>query len=466
MNFNLAALAEEQRAGVRLATYARLGALAILAAWVAARAVGPARYYYLAIVAMLAILGLGQLVLSRRDGRIARVSAYGLTLLDMVVLTIALVLPNPMASSDWPAAMQLRLGNFDFFFIFIGLAVLGFSPGLALWAGIAAGIAWSAGMLWVLAQPDSFTILGSDLLATAGLGDIKAIILDPQYVSIEIWIQQVIVALVVAGILAAAVWRSRRLALRQARLARERANLARYFSPGRAEQLARSAEPIGTVRQQPVAVLFADIIGFTRLCEGLPPDEVIALLRAFHRRMADAVFAHDGTVEKYIGDALMATFGTPQTSATDARDAIACSATMLATLAAWNRERQAACAEPIRMGIGIHFGEVVLGDIGDARCMEFAVLGDTVNVASHLETLCRRLDARVVVSSALMARAREAGASAFQQGFIAAPPQRLKHRKDELEIMTYSATGGAASSTYSMVEPSLATKRSFDHRPS
>jgi adenylate cyclase len=144
----LPALAAEERAGIRLATIARLDALAIIGLWVATRAVGPAGYYYLSIIALFALIGLGQLLLSRRPGRGARVAAYGLTLLDMVVLTIALVVPNPMAPEGWPAAMQLRLGNFDFFYVFIGLAVLGFSPALAHWAGIAAAAAWSAGILW------------------------------------------------------------------------------------------------------------------------------------------------------------------------------------------------------------------------------------------------------------------------------------------------------------------------------
>jgi adenylate cyclase len=446
----LPALAAEERAGIRLATFARLGALAIIGFWVATRAGGPAGYYYLSIIALFALIGLGQLLLSRRPGRGARVAAYGLTLLDMVVLTIALVVPNPMAPEGWPAAMQLRLGNFDFFYVFIGLAVLGFSPALALWAGIAAAAAWSAGVLWVLTQPGSFTALGRNLLATGTLGDLKAVLLDAHYVSLEIWIQQVIVALVAAGILAVAVWRSRRLALRQAVLARERANLARYFSPGRAEQLARSAEPIGAVRQQSVAVLFADIVGFTRLCEGLPPAAVIALLRDFHRRMAEAVFAHDGTLEKYIGDALMATFGTPRPSTTDARDAIACSQAMLATIAAWNAERAACDVAPIRIGIGLHHGEVVLGDIGDARCMEFAVLGDTVNVAKYLETLCRELQADIVASEDLVARARAVRNGApcgILAAFVPAAPQRFKGRRDPLPILTYRAATSPACST-------------------
>jgi adenylate cyclase len=168
---------------------------------------------------------------------------------------------------------------------------------------------------------------------------------------------------------------------------------------------------------------------------------VIDLLRAFHRRMADAVFEHDGTLEKYIGDALMATFGTPRTSETDARDAIACSRAMLASIDSWNRERAGQGLPPIRIGIGIHYGEVVLGDIGDARCMEFAVLGDTVNVAKHLETLCRPLDAPLVVSSDLIARARGTVPGEILERFAPAEPQRLKGRKGPLPIMTYNAAG-------------------------
>lgn len=429
-----AALAREERAGVELATYARMAALAVIAVWVIARAVGPARIYYLAIISAFALFGIGQLLLRRRAGRLALLAGYGLVLLDMAVLTVALVLPNPLAPEDWPVAMQLRLGNFDFFYIFIGFAVLGFSPGLALWAGAAAATAWSMGVLWVLFQADSFTLLGSRLLESGDLARIKAVLLDPDYVSLEIWVQQVIVALLVAGILALAVWRSRRLALQQARLARERANLARYFSPGRAEELARSAEPIGAVRQQPVAVLFADIVGFTQTCETLRPAEVIGLLRGFHRRMAAAVFEHGGTLEKYIGDAVMATFGTPRTTPNDAANALACSRAMIASIAAWNTERRARGEAPVRIGIGAHYGEVVFGDIGDERCMEFAVVGDTVNVASHLEQLCRSQGGSIAVSGRLLAEARAARAGDALAGFVPIEPQRLKGRSDLLEV--------------------------------
>jgi adenylate cyclase len=438
-----AAMAKERRAGIALAIRVRFVALGVIAAWVATRAVGSAQLYYLAIVAGLALLGLGQILVSRRTGPLARVASGILAMLDMSLLTLALVLPNPLAHPDWPVAMQLRLGNFDFFYLFIAFAVLGYSPGLALWAGIAAVVAWGLGVLWVLVQPGSFTLVGSTLLESGDLKQLKAVLLDPDYVSLEIWVQQSLIAVLVAGILALAVWRARRLAFEQVRLARERANLSRYFSPRRADELARSAAAVGSVREQPVAVLFVDIVGFTRMCESLRPSEVIGLLREFHHRMATAVFDHGGTLEKYIGDAVMATFGTPEASSDDAARAVACARTMLAAIADWNVERHAAGKLPIRIAIGAHHGNVVLGDVGDDRCMEFAVLGDTVNVASHLESLCRRLGSALAVSDALLTRAVDAGDAHIAEGLVAIGPQRLKDRSDLVRVWIPEPSAGA-----------------------
>jgi adenylate cyclase len=114
------------------------------------------------------------------------------------------------------------------------------------------------------------------------------------------------------------VHRARRLVAAQAESERARGNLARYFSPNVVDQLARVEEPLGPVRVQPAAVLFADIVGFTAASERQSPEQTIALLREVHHRMADAVFDHGGTLDKYIGDAVMATFGTPHPATDDA----------------------------------------------------------------------------------------------------------------------------------------------------
>jgi adenylate cyclase len=123
--------------------------------------------------------------------------------------------------------------------------------------------------------------------------------------------RQALLLLVFAGGLAVIVRRSRRLVERQVEAERARGNLARYFSPNRVQELADADAPLAQTREQPVAVLFVDLVGFTAWSTGATPEAVIRLLRDFHARMVAAVFAHDGTVDKYLGDGLMVTFGTP-----------------------------------------------------------------------------------------------------------------------------------------------------------
>jgi adenylate cyclase len=126
------------------------------------------------------------------------------------------------------------------------------------------------------------------------------------------------------------------------------------------------------------------------------------LLREFHGRLARVVFAHDGTVDKYIGDAIMVHFGTPRPQKDDPVRALACAAEMIAEIGRWNAERETAGEAPIGIGIGVHYGEVLVGNIGDARRLEYTVLGDTVNVASRLERLTRETGTSLVVSDDLV----------------------------------------------------------------
>src|SRR5262249_18462548 len=150
------------------------------------------------------------------------------------------------------------------------------------------------------------------------------------------------------------------------------------FSPNIVDLLAARDEPLGAVRRATVAVLFADIVGFTGMAEGMPPEAVMTMLRHFHDRMTAQIFACGGTIEKYIGDAIMAVFGLPDPQPGDALNALRCADLMLQALADWNRERQAGGEAPLAIGIGLNYGPAVLGDIGSERGMAFAVIGDTV----------------------------------------------------------------------------------------
>jgi adenylate cyclase len=281
-----------------------------------------------------------------------------------------------------------------------------------LWASLAACLTWSAGTLVILGQPDSIT---ETWQAGAATGETDAALLDlyldPRFVDLDAWAVTVFTTLLVGGVLALAVRRSRQMVYEQAEAARARTNLARYVGPRLAGTLVAADEPMGAVRGRDVAVLFADIRGFTALAERWSAEEIIGLLRAFHGRMVETVFAHGGTLDKFIGDGLMATFGTPAPGPSDATDGLACARAMLRDLDGWNTERRARGEAPIGVGIGLHYGSVVLGDIGGAERFEFAVIGNTVNVASRLERLTRELDCRLVVGDALIQRLRAEGAA-------------------------------------------------------
>src|SRR5438094_7006276 len=191
---------------------------------------------------------------------------------------------------------------------------------------------------------------------------------------------------------------------------RARHNLSRYFSPNLVEMLAERDEPLGAVRRQTVAVLFADIVGFTSMAERMAPEAVVAMLREYHERMTAPIFACGGTIDKYIGDEIFAVFGVPETSIEDAANALRCADLMLAALERWNKEREAQGEPRLAIGIGLNYGPAVLGDVGSEHSFSFTVIGDTVNTAARLQGLTRSLKTPLVVGDPLVSAVKSAGA--------------------------------------------------------
>ena len=223
---------------------------------------------------------------------------------------------------------------------------------------------------------------------------------------------------------------------------RKRANLARYFSPNMVDGLMQSGGKLDEARTQRVTVLFADIWGYTTISSGMPPMQLMTLLRELLRMFEKAIFANGGTLDKFLGDGLMATFGTPNAGPRDAANALACACAMADAIARWNRKRRENGLKPMYLGIGLHHGDVVLGDIGSERRMEFAVIGDTVNVASRIQEMTRALNIAVLASDGVLQAARvEAGEDAVKE-FADAGEHELRGRSGKIRLWSRAAEKG------------------------
>jgi adenylate cyclase len=177
------------------------------------------------------------------------------------------------------------------------------------------------------------------------------------------------------------------------RLAREevaRANYSRFLPEYVVKQMLENPESfkLGGVSQT-ITILFADIRGFTRISEHAPPEKIVGLLNRYFSAMTDIIFAHGGTLDKYLGDGLMALFGAPTATPDDASNALNAAVAMQRRLLAINRELRDEGFPEIGVGMGLHTGEVVVGYIGSDRRSEYTAIGDAVNTSSRLESNAR-----------------------------------------------------------------------------
>ncbi len=166
-----------------------------------------------------------------------------------------------------------------------------------------------------------------------------------------------------------------------------RNNFERYFAPTLAAQIAGSPDSVKLGGdKRPVAVLFSDIRGFTALSRSMTPDDMAALLSEYFTEMVDCVFRHGGTLDKFMGDAVMAQWGAPIANADDPDRAMRAAIDMMHALDALNTQWRAEGRPELAIGIGLSYGEVFAGNIGSERRLEFTVIGDTVNLASRLSS--------------------------------------------------------------------------------
>jgi adenylate cyclase len=192
------------------------------------------------------------------------------------------------------------------------------------------------------------------------------------------------------------------------RLAREevaRANYSRFLPEYVVKQMLENPESfkLGGVNQT-ITILFADIRGFTSISEHAAPEKIVSLLNRYFSAMTDIIFAHGGTLDKYLGDGLMALFGAPTTTPEDASNALNAAVAMQRRLLGINMELRKDGLSEVGVGIGLHTGDVIVGYIGSERRSEYTAIGDAVNTASRLESNAK--GGQILISDATAKAAR------------------------------------------------------------
>ncbi len=179
---------------------------------------------------------------------------------------------------------------------------------------------------------------------------------------------------------------------------RVRSTMSRYMSAEVVEQLLESGEAQLGGADQHVSILFSDVRGFTTVSEQLGARETVSMLNEYFEEMVEVIFRNNGVLDKFIGDAIMALYGVPFNGEQDADNAVDTACQMFTALWALNETRAARGVNAVEIGIGISTGDVIVGNIGSTRRMEYTVIGDSVNLAARLESATKYYGAQVLLS--------------------------------------------------------------------
>jgi len=286
---------------------------------------------------------------------------------------------------------------------------------------------WSVGFDLIYSRDDTVRFVdfaaGGEMSSDATL----RLFLQPTFAGLTQWQTQLVGTLLFTVLITMAVWRSRLSLFNLVQVEVIRRDLACYVSPDVADALAARVETgFGEPTNRMVAVMFADIVGFTKLTDAAPPEHAFSLIRGFQQRSCAIVFRHSGTLDKYLGDGFMATFGATDDHPDPSSLALACAFDLKEEIKRWNIDRQRLGSAPVRVSIGVHSGKVLVGNLGSDQRIEFTVVGDVVNVASRLEETTRNLGCTIIASQECVDMAGTLNA------------ERLFHRCVEVKLRGYS----------------------------
>jgi adenylate cyclase len=310
-----------------------------------------------------------------------------------------------------PAVFYLKAPILLYIFLLIALRALRFEARFVVVTGLAAVAGWIALILYALGGRGGPPNMTDDFVEY----------MTSNAFLIQAEADKIIAILLTTIVLAIAIARARHLLVRSVSEGAAARDLSRFFDPGVAARIRGAAMSIkpGEGELRDVAILTVDLRGFTRLSTELAPDDVMKLLQDYQGRVCPLIVSNGGSIDKFLGDGILASFGAVASSATAAADALRAADAVIEAADRWAAERTAAGRQPLSIGLAVASGRVVFGAVGDAERLEFTVIGDAVNFAAKLEKHNKDEHTRALVDGSTYAKAE-------QQGYIA--PARRERR--------------------------------------
>ncbi len=299
-----------------------------------------------------------------------------------------------------PATIYLKAPTLLYVFILIALRAMRFEAAYIVLAGATAILGWFALVAYAVWDAGGMRLTHD-----------FAEYMMSNTILIGAEVDKLLSFAAVTGVLAIAIVRARRLLINAASEANAASELSRFFAPEVAGEIRGSDIGLrpGDAVSRDAAVMILDLRGFTKLAARQAPEATMALLSDYQRRMVPVIQAHGGSIDKYLGDGILASFGAVRPSATYAADALAALDSVLAAAHAWNVARAVTGEAPLGIGAAVATGPVLFGVTGDESRLEFTVIGDTVNLAAKLEKHCKVVAHSALTTSAALDLARSQG---------------------------------------------------------
>ncbi|MBC6440987.1 MAG: adenylate/guanylate cyclase domain-containing protein [Rhodospirillales bacterium] len=301
-----------------------------------------------------------------------------------------------------PPGFSLKGPTMLYLFGLIALRALRFDPLYVAMAGAVSIIGWLALVFYAVRASNEPSAITRDYIHYLHSSDVL----------IGGEIDKIVSITLVTVVLVIALTRARKQLVRSVAESQAAQDLSRFFSPEIAQQITNAEDAVkpgqGVLRE--AAILFVDLRGFTALSARIGPDATVDMLSRYQKVVVPTVQAHGGTIDKFMGDGVMITFGAATATETYAADALKAALELDAKMMAWNERRAARSQRLLAWGMGLATGTVVFGAVGDESRLEYTVIGEAVNMAAKLEKHCKDCGARISVTGTALLLAQRQGA--------------------------------------------------------